>query len=138
MIDEILLCHISDNFKNFIRSCYHYLCNSLIVVAHDPVGGDSKEKTRPAEWRRTRLFICRGEKIAILLINSQNGGLPEGDLNEKACHSLRSFSGLIFPYAYENKFSMHRKNKALPLSQKGFFICRGENHLTIYTPIPLI
>jgi hypothetical protein len=38
--------------------------------------------------------------------------LVRGDQKEKACHSLRSFTGYVFPFAYESKLSTQRKNKA--------------------------
>jgi hypothetical protein len=44
------------------------------------------------------------KRVLTLTLLSQDG-LPGGDLKEKAFHSQLSFTGLIFPYAFESKLS---------------------------------
>jgi hypothetical protein len=49
-----------------------------------------------------------------------------GYSKEKALHSLRSFAGFIFPFAFECKHSTQRKNKARSaLRLTGLFLSSG-------------
>ena len=82
----------------------------------------SNGKIKPSCYCRKAFYFVGVARLFAPNDRGSRTGL--GLTKRKACHSRCSFSVFVLSFAYENKFSKQRKNKARYFRTRLFF-CRG-------------